>query len=36
MDHYADRLNEAAGMIDAAKMRPDGTGGEIDPEGSTR
>jgi integrase len=24
MDRYADRLNEAAGMSDAAKMRPDG------------
>ena len=23
MDRYADRLNEAAGMSDAAKMRPD-------------
>jgi hypothetical protein len=36
MDHYADRLNEAAGMTDAAKMRPDGTGDEIGPEGSVR
>jgi integrase len=39
MDRYADRLNEAAGMMsgmtDAAKMRPDGTGDEADPEGST-
>jgi integrase len=31
MDRYADRLNEAAGMTDAAKMRPDGTGYEADP-----
>jgi hypothetical protein len=23
IDRYADRLNEAAGMTDAAKMRPD-------------
>jgi hypothetical protein len=23
MDRYADRLNEAAGMSDAARMRPD-------------
>jgi integrase len=36
MDRYADRLNEAAGMTDAAKMRPDDTGDEADPEGSTR
>jgi integrase len=36
MDRYADRLNEAAGMTDAAKMRPDGTDDEGDPEGSTR
>jgi hypothetical protein len=36
MDRYADRLNEAAGMTDAAKTRPDGTGDEIVPEGSTR
>ena len=36
MDRYADRLNEAAGMTDAAKMRPDGTGDEIGPDGSTR
>jgi hypothetical protein len=36
MDRYADRLNEAAGMTDAAKKRPDGTGDEIGPEGSTR
>jgi hypothetical protein len=36
MDHYADRLNEAAGMSDpdddAAKMRPDGDGDEQDKE----
>jgi integrase len=36
MDRYADRLDEAAGMTDAAKMRPDDTGDEADPEGSTR
>jgi len=36
MDRYADRLNEAAEMTDAAKMRPDGTGDEIGPESSTR
>jgi hypothetical protein len=36
MDHCADRLNEAAGITDAAKMRPDGTGDEIGPEGSVR
>jgi hypothetical protein len=36
MDRYANRLNEAAGMTDAAKMRPDGTSNEISPEGSTR
>jgi hypothetical protein len=35
MDRYADRLNEAAGMTDAAKMRPDSTADEIGPEGST-
>jgi hypothetical protein len=34
MDRYADPLNEAAGMSDAAKMRPDDTGDAIDPEGS--
>jgi integrase len=34
MDRYADRLNEAVGMTDAAKMRPEGTRGEIGPEGS--
>ena len=32
----ADRLNEAAGMTDAAKMRPDGSDDEADPESSTR
>ena len=36
MDRYADRLDEAAGMTDAAKMRPDSTSDEIDPEDSTR
>jgi hypothetical protein len=36
MDRYADRLNEAAGMTDAAKMRPDDTYDEIASEGSTR
>jgi integrase len=35
MDRYADRLNEAAGMTDAAKMRPDDIDDELDPEGST-
>jgi hypothetical protein len=35
MDRYADPLNEAAGMTDAAKMRPDGTEGEVGSEGST-
>ena len=35
MDRYADRLNEAAGMTDAAKTRPDGTDGEVGSEGST-
>ena len=35
MDRYADRLDEAAGVTDAAKMRPDDTGDEADPEGST-
>ena len=36
MDRYADRLNEAAGMTDAAKMRSDATGDEDGPEDSTR
>lgn len=36
MDRYADRLNDAAGMTDAAKMRPDDISDEIGPEGSTR
>ena len=36
MDRYADRLNAAAGMTDAAKMRPDDIYDEIGPEGSTR
>ena len=35
MDRYADRLNEAAGMTDAANKRPDGTDGEVGSEGST-
>jgi hypothetical protein len=35
MDRYADRLNEAAGMTDVAKMQPDGTDGQIGSEGST-
>jgi hypothetical protein len=35
MDRYADRLNDAAGMTDAAKMRPHGTDGEIGSEGPT-
>ena len=33
MDRYADRLNEAAGMTDAAKMRPDDTYDVSGPEG---
>ena len=32
MDRYADRLNEAAGMSDAAKMRPDDHPDEDDDE----
>ena len=36
MDRYADRLNEAVGMTDAAKMRPGDTYDEIASEGSTR
>jgi integrase len=36
MDRYADRLNAAVGMTDAAKIRPDGTSDETGPEDSTR
>ena len=36
MDRYADRLNEAAGMTDAATMRPDDIYDEIGPEDSMR
>ena len=36
MDRYAESPERGRRMADAAKMRLDGTGGEIDPEGSTR